>query len=90
MVYLQFTCDQERECCALLRKVRQKCSGTRMFGMFISHSYTINPAPSESQSSPKGNDSELSDRNAGQKSGVSRLRVPIGSSRPAIQILTTR
>ena len=55
-----------------------------------SYSGTISLAPSVSESSPKGNDFELSDRNGCRKSGVSRLRVVIAQSRPVRQNAPTR
>ena len=49
-----------------------------MFRNFFSHSLTINLVPSVVDSSPKENDSELSDKTGGRKSGVPRLQVLIG------------
>ena len=47
-------------------------------GCFLSHSCTVNLAPSVSKSSLKGNVFELSDITGGQKKGLSRLHVLIG------------
>ena len=49
---------------------------TERFSFF--HSCSISLAPSVRESPPTENDSELSDKTGGRKSGVSRLRVLIG------------
>ena len=50
----------------------------RLWRIFLSHSCAINLSLTVSETSPKGNDSELSDRNGGRKIGVSRLPMLIG------------
>ena len=49
-------------------------TGLERFDFYL----TVILASSRIESSPKGNDFELSDRNGGRKSGVSRLRVLLG------------
>ena len=46
--------------------------------VFLPHYCTINLAPSVSESSPKGIDSELSGKTSGRKRSESRMRVLIG------------
>ena len=38
-------CRQEKDCSARKRKVRWRCGGTHVFGVFLSHSCTIKPDP---------------------------------------------
>ena len=46
--------------------------------VFVSQSFTINPATLVSEISSKGNDSELSNKTDGRRNGVSRLCMLIG------------
>ena len=59
--------------------VGQHYGGAHLFGTFLlSHLCIIKLSPLVSESSLKGNDSELSDKNVSRKSGATHVRMPMG------------
>ena len=61
-----------------LIKVRQHCGGFQVFKTTFFLTLVRSTWPFGGESSPKGNESELSDKNGGRMSSVSNLRVLIG------------